>query len=78
MYPNVTHFAHVLEQPPEFEVFQTEYTASKPLEATHDLPTTGSKLPSIICGSFRFFLLFLLPLMFMTDGQESLDWTALV
>lgn len=70
------HCAHVLEQPPEFEVFQTEYTASKPLEATHDLPTTGSKLPSIICGSFTIaFSLFLLPLMFITDGQESLDWT---
>lgn len=70
------HCAHVLEQQPEFEAFQMECTASKPLEATYDLPIPGSKLPSIICGSFTIaFSLLLLPLMFITDGQESLDWT---
>ena len=70
------HCAHVLEQQPEFEAFQMECTASKPLEATYDLPIPGSKLPSIICGSFTIaFSLLLLPLMFITDGPESLDWT---
>ena len=67
--------SHVLEQPPEFEAFQTECTSSKPLEATHDLPIPGSKLPSIICGSLTIaFSLILLPLMFITDGREALNW----
>ena len=74
------HCAHVLEQPPELEVVQREYATQKPLEPPHDLPVQGSKLPCIICGSFTIaFSLILLPLIFVSDGNEPLDmvgvWT---
>lgn len=69
------HCSHVLEGPLELEAVQTEYAPQKPLEPPHDLPAQGSKLPCTICGSFTIaFSLILLPLMFLTDGQESLDW----
>ncbi len=56
-------------------LIQTEYAPQKPLEPPHGLPAQGSKLPCTICGSFTIaFSLILLPLMFLTDGQESLDW----
>lgn len=68
--------SHVLEQPPKFDAFQAECTSAKPLETTCDFPISGSKLPSIICGSLTIaFSISLLPLMFLTDGQEALDWT---
>ena len=74
------HCAHVLEQPLELATIQTEYAPQKPLEPPHDLPVQGSKLPCIICGSFTIaFSLILLPLIFVSDGNEPLDmvgvWT---
>lgn len=74
------HCAHVLEQPPELATIQTEYAPQKPLEPPHDLPTPGSKWPCIITGGITTaFALLLLPLIFVSDGNEPLDmvgvWT---
>ena len=69
------HCAHVLEQPPELATIQTEYAPQKPLEPPHDLPAPVSKRFCMFSGSITIaFSLILLPLMFITDGQESLDW----
>lgn len=74
------HCAHVLEQPPELATIQTEYAPQKPLEPPHDLPTPGSKWPCMIAGGITTaFALLLLPLIFVSDGNEPLDmvgvWT---
>ena len=77
------HCAHVLEQPPELAAIQTEYAPSKPLEPAHDLPTPGSKWPCMIAGGITTaFALLLLPLIFISNGNEPLDmagvWTGVV
>ena len=67
---------YVLEQPPELEPVQTEYAPSKPLEPVKDLPAPGSKWPCLISGGITAaFALFLLPLIFIPDGNETLDMT---
>lgn len=77
------HCAHVLEQPPELAAIQTEYAPSKPLEPAHDLPPPGSKWPCMIAGGITTaFALLLLPLIFISNGNEPLDmagvWTGVV
>lgn len=77
------HCAHVLEQPPELAAIQMEYAPSKPLEPAHDLPTPGSKWPCMIAGGITTaFALLLLPLIFISNGNEPLDmagvWTGVV
>ncbi len=68
------HCSHVLEQPLELESVQREYATQKPLEPPHDLPIPGSKWPCMITGSVTTaFALFLLPLISIPDGSESLD-----
>lgn len=73
--PQCPHCAHVLERPTELEAIQTEYAPGKPLDPAHDLPAPISKLPYRLCGSITIaFSAVLLPLMFLVDGLEPLDW----
>ena len=68
------HCDHVLEQPPELSVIQTEYAPQKPLEPTYDLPTKGSKWPCMIAGGITTgFALLLLPFIFIPGEDEMLD-----
>ncbi len=81
--PQCPHCGHVLEQAPEWIPIQTESATEKPLEPAHDLPAPGSKWPCMIAGGITTaFALFLLPLIFIPDGNEPLDmagvWTGVV
>ena len=82
--PQCPHCGKVLEQAPDLEPIQREYSATrKPLEPAHDLPAPGSKWPCMISGGITIaFALFLLPLIFISDGTEPLDmvgvWTGVV
>lgn len=81
--PQCPHCSHVLEQAPEWIPIQTESATEKPLEPAHDLPAPGSKWPCMIAGGITTaFALFLLPLIFIPDGNEPLDmagvWTGVV
>lgn len=72
--PQCPHCGHVLEQPTELEAIQREYAPAKPLAPSHDLPLPGSKWPCMITGGITTaFALFLLPLIFIPDGNEPLD-----
>ena len=74
--PQCPHCGYVLEQPPEWAPIQTEYDTAKPMEPAHNLPAPGSRRPCMITGGITtVFSLILLPLMFIEDGRESLDWT---
>ena len=82
--PQCPHCGKVLEQAPELEPIQREYSApQQPLEPACDLPAPGSKWPCMISGGITIaFVLFLLPLIFIPDGNEPLDmagvWTGVV
>ena len=75
------HCGKVLERAPDLEPIQREYSPGRqPLEPAHDLPAPGSKRPCMIAGGITItFALFLLPLIFIPDGNEPLDmagvWT---
>ena len=46
----------------------------KPLEPAHDLPAPGGKWPCLLAGGLTTAIaLFLLPLIFIPDGNEPLD-----
>ena len=73
--PQCPHCGHVLERSTELEAIQREYAPAKTLNPTYDLPAPISKLPYTLCGSINIaFSLILLPLMFLSDGEEPLDW----
>lgn len=82
--PQCPHCGKILERAPDLEPIQREYSApQKPLEPACDLPTPGSKWPCMISGGITIaFVLFLLPLIFIPDGNEPLDmagvWTGVV
>lgn len=69
------HCGKILEQPPELERIEPEYSEpEKPLEPVHDLPAPSSKWPCILTGGITIaFVLFLFPLLFIPDGNEPLD-----
>lgn len=79
--PQCPHCGKVLERAPDLEPIQREYSApQKPLEPAHDLPASGSKWPCLLTGGITIaFALLLLPLIFISDGNEPLDmagvWT---
>ncbi len=73
--PQCPHCGQILEQAPDLEPIQREYSApQKPLEPAHDLPAPGRKWPCLLSGGITTaFALFLLPLIFIPDGNEPLD-----
>ena len=75
--PQCPHCGKVLERALDLEPIQREYSPGRqPLEPAHDLPAPGSKWPCKITGGITIaFALFLLPLIFIPDGEAPLDWT---
>ena len=73
--PQCPHCGRVLEQPPELEPVHPEASEPKqPLGPAHDLPVPGKKWPCLLAGGITAaFALFLLPLIFIPDGNEPLD-----
>ena len=73
--PQCPHCGQVLEQAPDFEPIQRECSVpKKPLEPAHDLPAPGGKWPCLLAGGLTTAIaLFLLPLIFIPDGNEPLD-----
>lgn len=65
----------ILEQAPDLEPVQMESNVpEKQLEPAHDLPAPGSKWPCLLAGGITTaFALFLLPLIFVANGEEPLD-----
>lgn len=73
--PQCPHCGQVLEDAPDLEPIQREYSApQKPLAPAHDLPAPGNKWPCLLAGGITAaFALLLLPLIFVPDGTEPLD-----
>lgn len=70
------HCGHVLEQAPDLDPIETEeYSVSKKtLEPTNNLPKPRSKWFCVLAGGITTaFALFLLPMIFIPDGEEALD-----
>ena len=69
--PQCPHCGEILEQPPDLAPIQKEHTPTEPADA---LPAPGSKWPCMLAGIITtVFALFLLPLIFVPEGNEPLD-----